>query len=142
MATFQRFEEINAWKKSRELTRDIYRVTKQGPFSKDFGLRDQIRNASSSVISNIAEGFERSGNGEFGQFLSIAKGSIGEVKCQLYMAVDQEYLDKETFEILFSNATEISKMISGLMSHIRDSSIKGIKYKNDVILFRNLRLET
>jgi len=129
MATFQRFEEINAWQKSRELTQDIYRITKQGPFSKDFGLRDQIRNASSSVMSNIAEGFERSGNGEFGQFLSIAKGSVGEVKSQLYIAADQKYLDQETFERLFATATEISKMIKGLMNHIRDSSIKGIKYK-------------
>lgn len=131
MATFQRFEEIKAWQKSRELTRDIYSITKLGPFSKDFGLRDQIRNASASVMSNIAEGFERSGNGEFGQFLSIAKGSIGEVKSQLYIAVDQEYLDKETFERLFSTATEISKMISGLMCHIRDSSIKGVKFKKE-----------
>ena len=129
MATFQRFEEINAWQKSRELTRDIYRVTKQGPFSKDFGLRDQIRNASSSVMSNIAEGFERSGTGEFMQFLSIAKGSVGEVRSQLYIAVDQEYLDKKTFEGLFETATEISKMISGLMCYMRDSSIKGVKYK-------------
>jgi four helix bundle protein len=129
MATFQRFEEINAWQKSRELTRDIYRITKQGSFSKDFGLRDQIRNASASVMSNIAEGFERSGNGEFCQFLSIAKGSIGEVKSQLYIAVDQEYLDKDTFDALFSTATEISKMINGLMSHIRESSLKGVKYK-------------
>jgi len=129
MATFQKFEEINAWKKSRELTRDIYRVTNQEPFSKDFGLRSQIRNASSSVMSNIAEGFERSGSVEFGQFLSIAKGSVGEVKSQLYIAVDQEYLDKETFERLFATASEISKMINGLMNHIRDSSIKGIKYK-------------
>jgi len=129
MATFQRFEDIIVWQKSRILSRDIYRVTKQGPFSKDFGLRNQICNASSSVMSNIAEGFERSGNGEFGQFLSIAKGSIGEVKSQLYIAFDQEYLDKETFERLFSAATEISKMINGLMGHIRDSSMKGIKYK-------------
>ena len=129
MATFQRFEDINAWQKSRELTQDIYRITKQGSFSKDFGLRDQIRNASSSVMSNIAEGFERCGNGEFGQFLSIAKGSVGELKSQLYIAADQEYLDEETFERLFATASEISKMINGLMNHIRDSSIKGIKYK-------------
>ncbi len=73
--------------------------------------------------------FERSGNREFNQFLSIAKGSVGEVKSQLYIAFDQEYLDKKTFERLFSSATEISKMINGLMGYIRDSSIKGIKYK-------------
>lgn len=129
MATFQRFEDINAWQKSRELTRDIYRVTKQGPFSKDYGLRDQIRCASSSVMSNIAEGFERCGTGEFMQFLSIAKGSVGEVRSQLYIAVDQGYLDKKTFEGLFETATEISKMINGLMCYMRESSIKGVKFK-------------
>jgi hypothetical protein len=75
MATFQNFEDIGAWQKSRELTREIYRVSKQGSFSKDFGLRDQIRRASTSIMSNIAEGFERSGTGEFAQFLAISKGS-------------------------------------------------------------------
>lgn len=95
MATFQRFEDIVVWQKSRELTREIYRISKQGPFSKDFGLQDQIRRASMSIMSNIAEGFERSGSGEFMQFLAIAKGSTGEVKSQLYVAIDQEYLDKK-----------------------------------------------
>jgi four helix bundle protein len=97
MATFQNFEDIGAWQKSRELTREIYRVSKQGPFSKDFGLRDQIRRASTSIMSNIAEGFERGGTGEFAQFLAISKGSAVEVKLQLYVAIDQEYIDKKTF---------------------------------------------
>jgi four helix bundle protein len=74
MATFQNFEDIGAWQKSRELTREIYRVSKQGPFSKDFGLRDQIRRASTSIMSNIAEGFERSGTGELHSFWQYRKG--------------------------------------------------------------------
>jgi four helix bundle protein len=92
MATFKRFEEIGAWQKSRELTREIYKITAAGRFGRDYGLRDQIRRASVSIMSNIAEGFERSGSGEFGQFLSTAKGSAGEVRSQLYVALDQEYL--------------------------------------------------
>ena len=101
MATFKDFEEIGAWQKARELTRHIYMVSKQGAFLKDFGLRDQIRRASISIMSNIAEGFERSGTGEFIQFLAISKGSAGEVKSQLYVAVDQDYISKEIFELLF-----------------------------------------
>ena len=75
MATFQTFEDIEAWQKARELTKEVYRISKHGSFLKDFGLRDQIRRASVSVMSNIAEGFERDGSGEFSQFLSVAKGS-------------------------------------------------------------------
>jgi four helix bundle protein len=129
MATFQTFEDIGAWQKARELTKEIYRVSKQGPFSKDFGLRDQIRRASTSVMSNIAEGFERDGSGEFSQFLSIAKGSVGEVKSQLYIAIDQEYVDKKTFDRLFELAAEVGKMTGGLMGYLRKSKVKGTKYK-------------
>lgn len=129
MATFQTVEDIGAWQKARELTREVYQVSKQGPFSKDFGLREQIRRASVSVMSNIAEGFERDGTGEFSQFLSIAKGSLGEVKSQLYVALDQEYVDKKTFDRLFKLAVEVGKMIGGLMGYLRKSKVKGTKYK-------------
>src|SRR6266508_5946862 len=128
MATFQTFEEIEAWQKARELTREIYMVSVRGLFSKDFGLRDQIRRASVSVMSNIAEGFERGGTGEFVQFLSIAKGSAGEVKSQLYVALDQCYIDKETFAQLFALAAETGRMIGGLMIYLHKSKIKGTKY--------------
>ena len=129
MATFQKFEDIGAWQKARELCKEIYRITRQGPFLKDFGLRDQIQRASASVMSNIAEGFERDGAGEFCQFLSIAKGSAGEVKSQLYIALDQEYIDKKTFDHLLTLSTEVSKIISGLIGYLRTSKIKGTKYK-------------
>ena len=95
--TISRFEDIEAWKKAREVTRDIYDFTKEGAFAKDFALRDQIRRATISIMSNIAEGFERSGDREFIQFLSVAKGSCGETRAQLYAAFDQQYLTDDEF---------------------------------------------
>jgi len=129
MATFKTFEEIDAWKKARELTKRIYPVSGTGAFSKDFSLKDQIRRASVSVMSNIAEGFDRSGTGEFVQFLAIAKGSTAEVKCQLYVALDQDYIDQRTFAGLSGLAMETGNMIGGLMKYLRRSGIKGTKYK-------------
>jgi len=129
MASFKKFEDIAAWQKSRELTNRIYRVTGLGLFSKDFGLKDQIRRASVSIMSNIAEGFERSGTGEFMHFLATAKGSAGEVRSQLYVALDQDYITTTDFEYLHDGVTQISRMIGGLMSYLRRSGIKGTKYK-------------
>ncbi len=129
MGTFQRFEDIEAWQRARELTYEIYTVSNKGPFSKDFGLRDQIRGASVSIMSNIAEGFERGGTKEFVQFLSVAKGSSGELRSQLYVAFDQGYFKEETFDRLFAAALEASRMISGLINYLRKSKMKGIKYK-------------
>jgi four helix bundle protein len=129
VATFQSFEEIEAWQKARELTRKIYTATNRGSFAKDFGLRDQIRRASVSVMSNIAEGYERSGTGEFNHFLAIAKGSAGEVRSQLYIAADQSYIDQETFRHLINLATETARMIAGLMNYLRATQLKGTKYK-------------
>ena len=129
MTTFKSFEEIEAWQKSRELTRAIYAVSNKDLFSKDFGLRDQIRRASVSIMSNIAEGFERGGRGEFLQFLSVAKGSAGEVRSQLYVGLDHDYISKETFDRLFALASETSRMIGGLMNYLRKTKVKGVKYK-------------
>jgi len=110
----ERFEDLIAWQKARELTQTIYAVTRQGAFSKDFGLRDQIRRAAVSVMSNIAEGFERGNPREFHQFLSIAKASCAEVRSQLYVALDTRYLDSEAFHSLMSLAKETGKVIGGL----------------------------
>jgi four helix bundle protein len=129
MATFKKFEEIEAWKKARELTRRIYRISRIGPFAKDFALRDQIRRASVSIMSNIAEGYDRSGTGEFVHFLATAKGSAAEVKCQLYVALDQSYVDESTFSELSALAAETGSMIGGLINYLRRSGIKGTKYK-------------
>jgi four helix bundle protein len=97
MASFKSFEDMEAWKKSRKLTKQVYDLTGVGVFARDFGLKDQIRRACVSIMSNIAEGFERSGTGEFTQFLAIAKGSAGEVRSQLYVALDQRYLSEGEF---------------------------------------------
>lgn len=129
MASFRTFEEIEAWKKSRELVRAIYQATSLGAFSKDYGLRDQIRRASVSIMSNIAEGFEREGTKEFVQFLSMAKASAGEVRSQLYVALDQGYIGQMQFEELSSKASEVSKMISGLITYLKRSGMKGSKFK-------------
>jgi len=112
------FEELIAWQKARLLTRSIYQLTSTGKFSKDFGLRDQIRRASVSVMSNIAEGFERGSRKEFHQFLVIAKASCAEVKAQLYVALDAGYIEKETFENIYILANEVGKIIGGLRASV------------------------
>jgi four helix bundle protein len=129
MAEIKRFEDLEAWKIARELTRTIYRLSSAGEFARDFGLRDQIRRASVSVISNIAEGFEREGDKEFLQFLAMAKGSCGEVRAQLYVAFDQLYIDEEQFNAISTKAIEVSQMISGLMKYLRRSEMKGSKFR-------------
>jgi four helix bundle protein len=129
MATFKKFEEIECWKKARELTRRIYEVSGKGNFAKDFGLKDQIRRAAVSIMSNIAEGHDRSGTGEFVQFLANAKGSAAEVRCQLYVAFDQGYINDKDFHELTDLATETGRMIAGLMNYLRGSGYKGTKYK-------------
>lgn len=129
MATFQRFEEIEAWKLARELTRQIYEITSRGAFAIDFGLRDQIRRASVSVMSNIAEGFERDGNKEFCSFLSIAKASAAEVRSQLYVALDQGYISEDQFHSINSAAAENGRVINGLMKYLRQTEIRGLKFK-------------
>jgi four helix bundle protein len=129
MPTFQRFTDIEAWQKARKLTNEIYRVTKQAAFSRDLELCGQIRSASISAMSNIAEGFERNGTAEFIQFLSIAKGSAAEVASQLFVALDQRYVTAEQFDALTALATDTSRKIGGLMSYLRRSGIKGLKFR-------------
>jgi four helix bundle protein len=129
MATYESFEELQAWQKARELVNKIYSVSKHGMFARDFPLRDQIRKAGVSIISNIAEGFDRGGTAEFVQFLSFAKGSAGEVRSQLYVAKDQGYLTSEDFDRLMELADETSRLIGGLMIYLRKSGIKGTKFK-------------
>jgi len=129
MATISKFEDIEAWKLAREMTKTIYAISNDGAFARDFGLRDQIRRASVSIMSNIAEGFERGGDKEFFQFVSLAKGSSGEVRAQLYVALDADYIDQRTFSRLSDMATQINRMLAGLMKYLRSSELKGSKYK-------------
>jgi four helix bundle protein len=127
--TFRRFDEIEAWQKSRKLTQVVYGFSGQGSFAKDFGLRDQIRRAAVSIMANIAEGFERDGTGEFIQFLAIAKGSCAEVLSHAYVALDQGFITKEDFDDLFARTSEVGRMIAALMLYLRKSRTKGLKFK-------------
>lgn len=120
----ERFEDLIAWQKSRELTKKIYKITEDVSFTKDFGLKSQIQRASVSIMSNIAEGFDRFRPTEFHQFLSIAKGSCAEVRSQLYVAYDIGYIREKDFQILKSATEELSKIISGLRSYIEKQKVK------------------
>ncbi len=129
MAKIDRFEDIEAWKKARDLTKEIYRVTSVGEFSRDFGLRDQIRRASVSIMSNIAEGFERGGDREFRQFLAVAKGSAGEVKSELYVALDVGFIRENQFDALYEMAGETGRLTGGFMRYLGGSTYRGSKFK-------------
>ena len=118
MPTIKRFEEIEAWQTARDLTKTIYAVTEQGKFARDFGLRDQIRRASVSVMSNIAEGFESQTQQQFIRYLSIAKASAGEVRSQLYVSRDLNYLAEEQFTDLFQLAEKASRQIANFISYL------------------------
>ena len=110
----EKFEDFIAWQKARSLTREIYKITNLPAFSRDFGLKDQIRRAAVSIMSNIAEGFERGRASEFHQFLSIAKGSCAELRSQLYIALDVEYIPQTRFRELMSIAEEVGQVVGGL----------------------------
>ncbi|TKB74007.1 MAG: four helix bundle protein [Nitrospira sp.] len=115
----RRFEDLIAWQKARELTKKVYEVTGKGHFAKDFGLRDQVRRSSVSIMANIAEGFERARQSEFHQFLSIAKSSCAERRSHLYVAHDAKYVDDGTFNELMSLAKEVSLVLGGLRSAVQ-----------------------
>jgi len=129
MATIERFEDTKAWQEARILTQRVYVLTKAGDFARDFALRDQIRRSAISIMSNIAEGFERGGDKEFIQFLYIAKGSCGEVRAQLYIAHDVGYLPEDDWRKLIEQCKKISKMLSGLITYLQHSPLRGEKYR-------------
>ena len=128
MTTFRRFEDIDAWQLARKICQRICEITSDGLFSKDFGLKDQINRSSGSIMDNIAEGFERDGNKEFRQFLSISKGSCGEVKSQLYRALDKHYISEETFKELYDELENVSGKLTRLMKYLSTSNNRGPKY--------------
>ena len=129
MANIERFEDIEAWKKARELTKIIYEVTSQGKLASDFSLRDQLRRAAVSIMANIAEGFEREGNKEFRQFLATAKGSAGEVKALLYVAMDAGLTSMEQFQQIRTLADETSRLLAGFLRYLKTSDKKGSKFQ-------------
>ena len=124
----ERFEELEIWKEARELCKYIFILTELQPFSKDYKLRDQIRSSSGSIMDNIAEGFERGGNKEFGQFLFISKGSCGECRSQSYRAFDYHYINEESLNELLKQTIQISRKISSLISYLKNSEMKGSKF--------------
>ena len=129
MATFRTFEDIEAWQMARELAKTIYCYASRGSFARDFGLRDQMQRAAVSVMANIAEGYERNGNKEFLQFLSLAKGSVGELRSHLYVALDQAYITQAEFDDVRTHCTSVSVKIYYLMETLRRATISGPKYK-------------
>ena len=123
MATFKRFEDIQAWQKARKVTRKIYQATAVGRFAKYFGLRDQIQRASVSVMANIAEGFGRHSDREFANFLNFAHSSVSEAQSHLYVALDLNYLQQETFSELYQLLDEVSRMTLALSKHLRGAKL-------------------
>ena len=124
----KRFEDLEIWKEARELCEVVQEITSQPPFFNDFKLRDQIRGSSGSTMDNIAEGFDRGGNKEFGQFLSMSRGSTGEARSQSYRAYDNKYITEEKFNELLERTDSISRKTYKLMEYLKNSDIRGIKY--------------
>ena len=131
MSNIERFEDLEVWKLAKNVANQIYDITSVGKFSQDYVLRDQIRRAVVSIFSNIAEGFERNGNREFLQFLSIAKASCGEVRAQLIFAKDRDYISLEEFDGVASNLFSLSNQLGGFIKYLRHSEVKGIKHNKN-----------
>ena len=117
-----KFEDIKAWQKAKELTKYIYDVTNKGDFAKDYSLKDQIRRASISVMSNVAEGYARHTDREFAQFLYIALGSIAELQSQVYLAQDLKYVSKEEFDKIYEQAAEAARLTTGFIKYLQGKS--------------------
>lgn len=121
MAKIEKFEDIEAWQKARKLNSEIYRITNNSVFSKDFALRDQIRRSSISIMANIAEGFGRRGDKEFKQFLNIAHGSAAELQSHIYVALDLQYINQNEFSDIYKTIEEISKMLQAFKNYLMKS---------------------
>ena len=118
------FEDLQVWKDSRILVKSIYRLTSEGIFNKDFGLKEQIQRASMSIMNNIAEGFERNNNKEYIKFLGYSKGSAGEVRSMLYVATDLGYISKDSFNALYQLSINIIAQLSNFIKYLKSSSVK------------------
>ena len=133
MATIKCFEDIEAWQKARLLANEIHLLSETTKLSKDYRLKDQINASSGSVMDNVAEGFERGGKHEIINFLSIAKGSAGEVKSQLYRLLNRKYISEEDFDRLYKLSDDIANMIGAWISYLNKSRIRGTKFKDRVL---------
>lgn len=125
LGKIERFEDIDCWKEARQLVKLVYSLTNKEPFSRDWGLRDQIQRAAISITSNIAEGFESQGNREFVQFLFYAKRSSGELRAQLYAAYDLGYINEVEFGEAQELAIKVSKMLSNFISYLKSARRRG-----------------
>ncbi|MEW6061339.1 MAG: four helix bundle protein [Bacteroidota bacterium] len=128
--TIQRFEEMKVWQDARKAVSDIYAVSSVGKFNRDYSLRDQIQRASVSVMSNIAEGYERNNNREFIKFLGYSKGSIGEVRSLLYVALDRKYIQESEFISLYKSCVHISSQIANFIKYLENRRPNGKKKRN------------
>jgi four helix bundle protein len=129
MSSFSKFEDIISWKEARVLNKNIGKLIDDERFKRNFRLIGQIEGSAGSIMDNIAEGFERGGNKEFVQFLYIGKASCGELRSQLYRALDREYITAQEFELFSSHAMRISSLIQKLITYLSNTEIKGTKYK-------------
>ena len=129
MSTITRFEDLEIWKEARRLSKEIHVISIETELKNDFRFKDQIKASSGSIMDNIAEGFERNGNLEFRQFLSIAKGSAGEARSQLYRVLDCGYIKEEKFEILKADFENLNGKINNFISYLNKKDFKGTKFQ-------------
>lgn len=129
MAAIEKFEDMEIWQKARLICQSIFEIRENSNLKTDYKLYPQINGSSGSIMDNIAEGFERNGNKEFNQFLSIAKASCGETRSQLYRVLDRKYISQEEFNIQYEKLVQLSKQIGGFMNYLQKSDYKGSKFK-------------
>lgn len=130
MATIQKFEELEVWQRARELSKEIYPLTFIDPIKNDFRIKDQMRGSCGSIMDNIAEGFERASQFEFINSLSYSKGETGELKSQLYRCLDNNYINQELFDDLYSKVDLLAKKIATFITYLNAAQIRGQKFKN------------
>lgn len=129
VAKIERFEDMDAWQAARKLMQMIYAVSTKGSFAKDYRLRDQIQGSAISVMSNIAEGFDAGGDAEFIRFLGYARRSASELQSQLYIALDQNYIDQQQFNRIYQQAIETKRLIGGFIRYLKKSQVQSPKSK-------------